>query len=57
MSCDTITALKKYLNMFEEKGLRGIHDDNVTLAEKEIKVVCSCLDEIGCWEYTDGLQA
>ena len=47
MSCDTITALKKYLKIFEEKGLCRICGKNVAVAEKEINVVCSCLDKIG----------
>ena len=47
ISCDTITALKKYLKIFEKKGLCGIWGENMTVAEKEINIACSCLDEIG----------
>ena len=46
MSRDTITALKQYLKTFEEKGLRGIRGENVAVAEKEINVVCSRLNEV-----------
>ena len=47
MSCDTITALKKYLKIFKEKGLYGMCGKNVTVVEKEINVVCSLLNEMG----------
>ncbi len=46
MSRDTITALKKYLKYFEEKGLRRIREENVVIAEKEIVAVCTCLNEV-----------
>ena len=45
MSHDTINALKKYLKTFEEKGLRRIRGENVTVVEKEINAVCARLDE------------
>lgn len=47
MSRDTITALKKYLKLFEEKGLRRIRGENVVVAEKEINAVCTRLNEVG----------
>ena len=46
MSRDTITALKKYLKYFEEKGLRRIKGENVVIAEKEIVAVCTRLNEV-----------
>lgn len=46
MSRDTITALKRYLKIFEEKGLRRIRGENVVVAEKEIIAVCSRLQEV-----------
>ena len=46
MSRDTITALKKYLKLFEEKGLRRIRGENVVIAEKEIVAVCTRLKEV-----------
>ena len=46
MSRDTITALKKYLKLFEEKGLRRIRGENVVVAEKEIVAVCTRLKEV-----------
>ena len=46
MSRDTITALKKYLKYFEEKGLRRIRGENVVVAEKEIVAVCTRLNEV-----------
>ncbi len=46
MSRDTITAIKKYLKYFEEKGLRRIQGENVVIAEKEIVAVCTCLNKV-----------
>ena len=46
ISRDTINALKKYLKLFEEKGLRRIRGENVVIAEKEINAVCSRLSEV-----------
>ena len=46
MSWDTIMALKKYLKLFEEKGLRRIRGKNVVIAEKEIMAVCTRLKEV-----------
>jgi len=46
MSRDTITALKKYLKLFEEKGLRRICGENVVIAEKEVNAVCTRLKEV-----------
>ena len=36
MTRETIQALKKYLKLFEEKGLKRIRGENVTVAEKEV---------------------
>ena len=46
MSRDTINALKKYLKIFEEKGLRRIRGENVAIAEKEVNAVCARLNEV-----------
>jgi hypothetical protein len=46
MSRDTINALKKYLKLWEEKGLRRIRGENVVIAEKEIIAVCTRLHEV-----------
>ena len=51
MSHDTINALKKYLNLFEDKGLCRIHGENVTVAEKEKVAVCLGLNEMGALTY------
>ena len=45
MSRETINALKKYLKIFEEKGLRKIRVKKVAVAEKEVVAVCSRLQE------------
>ena len=46
MSRDTINALKKYLKIFEEKGLRRIRGENVAIAEKEVNAVCARLNKV-----------
>ncbi len=46
MSRDTIQALKKYLKLFEEKGLRHVCSENVVVVEKDIIVVFSRLKEV-----------
>jgi hypothetical protein len=46
MSRDTIQALKKYIKLFEEKGLRRIRGENVVVAKKELKAVCTRLKEV-----------
>ena len=46
ISRDTINALKKYIKIFQEKGLRRIRGENVVIAEKEINAVCSRLNEV-----------
>ena len=46
MSRDTINALKKYLKIFQEKGLRRIRGENVVVAQKELVTVCTRLNEV-----------
>ena len=46
MSRDTIQALKKYLKLFQEKGLRRIRGENVVIAQKELLAVCTRLDKV-----------
>ena len=36
MSWDTITALKKYIKLFEEKGLRRIRGENVVMRRRRL---------------------
>ena len=43
---DTINALKKYLKLFEDKGIGIFHNKNVTVAEKEIMAICLQLNEV-----------
>ena len=45
---DTTAALKKFLKLWESKGLRRFKGENVTLARKQLLAVCTRLDEAGC---------
>ena len=46
MSHDTINAFKKYLKLFQEKGLCRVRGENVVIAQKEIIAVCIRLKEV-----------
>jgi len=46
MSRDTIDALKKYLKIFQEKGLRWVRGESVVLAQKQLLAVCTRLNEV-----------
>ena len=53
---DTINTLRRYLNLFDDKGLCRICGKNVTVAEKDIVTVCFQLNEVGdlpCETVTD----
>ena len=45
MSRETIDAMKAYLKIFKDKGLRRFRGENVTTAEREVVAVCTRLDE------------
>ncbi|KAL7455565.1 hypothetical protein ACHAWC_007099 [Mediolabrus comicus] len=47
MSRDVVRALQKYISNFAVKGLTRIPGESVTIAEKELKVVCTHLHEVG----------
>lgn len=47
LSRDTVSALKKFLQLFRDKGLRRYKGENVVAAQKEIDAVCTRLDEVG----------
>lgn len=47
LSRDTVAALKKFLSLFRDKGLRRYKGENVVVAQREIDAVCSRLDEVG----------
>lgn len=47
MTRDNVSALKRYLRYFREKGLRRIKGENVLIAKKELEAVCSRLNEVG----------
>ena len=51
MLCDTTIALRRYLKLFEDKGLCRICGKNVTVAEEEIVAVCLLLNEVGALPY------
>jgi hypothetical protein len=42
-----VSALKKFLQLFRDKGLRRYKGENVVAAQKEIDAVCTRLDEVG----------
>ena len=46
-SRDTTAALKRYLKLFETKGLQRIRGENVVIAKKEVIAVCKRLDCTG----------
>ena len=46
MSRDTVTALKKYLKLLEEKGLRRYPGENMATLQKEALAVCVRLNEV-----------
>ena len=46
-SYDTINALRKQIKLFEDKGFYTICCKNVTVAEKEIVVICIYLSGEG----------
>jgi hypothetical protein len=46
-SRDTTAALKRYLKLFETKGLQRIRGENVVVAKKEVIAVCKRLDCTG----------
>ena len=43
---DTAAALKKFIKLFETKGLRRYKGENVNLAREELLVVCERLSEV-----------
>ena len=47
LSRDTVAALKTFLSLFRDKGLRRYKGENVVVAQREIDAVCSRLDEVG----------
>ena len=46
MSRDTVTALKNYLKLLEEKGLRRYPGENMARLQKEAIAVCVRLNEV-----------
>ena len=46
MSRDTVTALKNYLKLLEEKGLRRYPGENMARLQKEALAVCVSLNEL-----------
>ena len=46
MSRDNVTALKKYLKLLEERGLRRYPGENMARLQKEALAVCVRLNEV-----------
>ena len=51
MSCEIISALEKYIKLFEDKGLCRICGKNVTFSEEGIVAICLQLNEVDALPY------
>ena len=46
MSRDTVTALKKYIELSKDNGLRRMQGKNAVIAEQELTSVCTRLNKV-----------